>query len=502
MTGRWAALRHRPGASLVALVVLLLGLGVTADLTASTPSPAEAGRPGAEPRPSVDVARASAACPDPAADALTATRVSVVAPGAAGGARGGPGRARLSDLDGGPLPLDLAPPGAGSVLAAPDRGALVARATGVAAPGLAAGQLTRSTADAVRGLAATLCTAAGTDFWFVGSGGVVGQRGRVYLTNPEAAPAVADITLYGPDGPVDAPAGRGIPVRAGGQEVRLLDALAPGVTRYAVHVHVRSGRLAAAVRDQQVQGLTPRGADWLPAAAEPARHQVLAGVAGGAGERHLQVVAPGERDAIVKIRLLTPTGSFAPSGHDVIEVRAGSVADLDLSPYTNAAAVAVSLDSDVPVTAGVLQRTAGSTGQLSDIAYTAAGRPLSAATPGVVPEARVGAGVTSTLLLTAPGLDATVRVAPVPPATGQPRDVAVPAGNQVAVDLATVSSAPSFAVTVTPTRGSAPVLAALAVAEAEAKGPLLTTELVEPGRYTVQVPAVAADLSTGLRGTP
>ena len=30
-------------------------------------------------------------------------------------------------------------------------------------------------------------------------------------------------------------------------------------------------------------------------------------------------------------------------------------------------------------------------------------------------------------------------------------------------------------------------------------GPLLTTELVDPGRYTVSVPRVVADLSTGLR---
>ena len=67
------------------------------------------------------------------------------------------------------------------------------------------------------------------------------------------------------------------------------------------------------------------------------------------------------------------------------------------------------------------------------------------------------------------------------------------------VDLATVSTAADFAVTVTPLPGSGPVLAARSVAEAEAAGPMLTTEPVEPGRYTVVVPRVVADLSTGLR---
>jgi hypothetical protein len=226
---------------------------------------------------------------------------------------------------------------------------------------------------------------------------------------------------------------------------------------------------------------------------------VLPGVVAGAGERMLQVVAPGDSDAIVKLRLVTESGSFAPSGDDVLEVAAGSVAQVDLSASVNAAEVAVSLDSDVPVTAGLLTRATGSAGQLTDVAYTAAARPLLPAAPGVVPESRQAKGVTSSLLLAAPGADATVRVAPLPPATGTPIDVRVPGGSQVVVDLGTVTTAPDFAVTLSPARGSGPVYAARAVAETEAHGPLLTTELVEPGRFTVAVPRVVADLSTGLR---
>jgi hypothetical protein len=504
VTGRVHRLVRRPGASLLAAALVLAGLGVTADLTAPQEPAAGTATPAAAARPAVQVARADAACPDPAADDRTETRVSLAAPGAvgddAGGGAGAPGRARLAQLTGVPRDAtDVTAPGAASVLAVADQGPLVARATGDSAPGMAAGMLTRSTADTARGLAGTTCAVPGTDFWFVGSGAVVGQRGRVYLTNPEAAPAVVDITLSGPDGPIDAPAGRGVPVAAGAQVVRLLDALAPGVTRFAVHVHARSGRIAAAVRDQQVDGLTPRGADWLPPAAAPARHQALPGVVAGAGERLLQVVAPGESDAIVKVRLVTESGTFAPSGLDVIEVPAGSVAEVDLAPVTESAAVAVLLDADVPVTAGVLTRVTGTTGQLTDVAYTAAALPLVPTNPGVVPEARQGTGVTSSLLLAAPGTDATVRLAALPPATGSAVDVRVPGGSQVVVDLATVSTAPDFALTVTPRPGSGPVLAARAVAEAEARGPLLSTELVEPGRYTVVVPRVVADVSAGLR---
>ncbi len=499
---------RRPGAILLVAVAALAALGVTADLTAPTAARTSAQAPDrpVTTGPAVPVAQADGVCPDPAADAATETRVSVAAPGL-GEARDGVatdppagGAARLFRLGAGPLPLTVGVASSGSVPATAGAGPLVARAERAAAPGLAVGMLTRSTADAARGLLGTACVTAGSDFWFVGSGSVVGQRGRVYLSNPEAAPAVVDVTLYGPDGPIDAPAGRGVAVAAGAQEVTLLDALAPGSAVLAVHVHTRTGRIAAAVRDQQIDGLTPRGADWLPAAAAPARRQLVAGVVGGDGERVLQVVAPGESDAIVKLELLTDSGAFAPAGLDVLEVDAGSVATVDLAPYAGTDAVAVALDADVPVTAGLMARSAGTAqGALSDVGYTAAGRPLTPGAPGAVPEARTGTGISSSLLLTASGGAATVRVAPLPPATGTPQEVRVPERSQVEIDLATVSSAPSFSVSVVPLPGSGPVYAVRSLTEAEAKGPLLTIEPVVPGRFTVEVPRVLADLSTGLR---
>lgn len=496
---RLRSLVRRPAVALVAAVVVLLGLGVLADLTVPARPAASARTTVAEP-PAVPLARADAVCPDPAVDQQTQTRLSVAAPGGPHSDRAR-GHARLSRLSAGDLAVDLTPPEAGSVPAAADTGPVVARAGGSAAPGLAAGMLTRSGVAAARGLLGTTCVAPGTDFWFVGSGSVVGQRGRVYLTNPEAAPAVADISLYGPDGPIDAPAGRGIAVAAGTQEVRLLDALAPGTKTFAVHVHVRAGRVAVAVRDQQIDGLTPRGADWVPVASAPARRQIVAGVVSGSGERRLLVVAPGDSDAIVKLRLVSESGSFAPAGLDVLEVPAGSVADVDLAPYTDGTETAVALDSDVPVTAGVLARATGSTGQLTDFAYTSAGRPLRPDTPGVLPEAegQRAATTASTLLLAAPHGDATVRLEPVPPATGTPTEVTVDDGSQLSVDLSTISTATSFAVTVTPLRGSGPVYAVRALTETTPDGPLITTEPVPPGRYEVAVPRVVADLSTGLR---
>jgi hypothetical protein len=483
-------------------VLLVIATG-TAAAIATEPEPADGpGRDSARPLREVPVARASGACPDPVAGDATGTRVGLAGTGPVGpGASrtpSRPGQAALSPSGDDAAPLvRLEAPAAGHADAAADGGPLLLRAVGRSAPGVAASQVTRSTDATMRGLAGTGCALSGTDFWFVGSGAQVGQRGRVYLTNAEPAPALVDVTLYGPDGPIDAPDGRGVAVAAGEQEIRLLDALSPGTERFAVHVHARQGRVSAAVRDQQVDGLTPLGVDWLPAATAPRREVVVPGVPGGAGERMLQVVAPGESDAIVRVRLVSESGAFAPAGLDVIEVSAGSVSEVDLAQFTAGEPVTVLLESDVPVTAGVLTRLAGASGQLGEIAYAAAADPLTPQRPGVVPEVRQGENLSSRLLLTSSGRDVTVDLAPLPPATGTPTEVRVPGGSQVTVDLATVSSAEVFAMTVTPRAGS--VYAVRQVDETEERGPFVTSSPVPPGRYVVPVPRVVADLSTGLR---
>jgi hypothetical protein len=507
-----------PGGALFAVVVLLLvGLGLAAQT-----EPAQSGTPGAlSPQQRfVPVARASAVCPDAVADATTATKVTMAAPGAIDdqtpdARKAKTGSAAVQPLGGGAIAARLnavsstgfaVATSGGAAQDASDVGAdgqpLVASAAGALAPGFTASMTTRSSSEDIRGLASTACTVPGNDFWFVGSGAVVGRRGRLYLSNPESVPAVVDVALYGPAGPIDAPGGRGVTLAAGTQEVLKLDALAPDVERFAVHVQVRQGRVAAALRDQQVQGLTPLGADWVPASHAPARRLVLPGVPSGAGQRRLQIVVPGDADAIVRVRLIGVDGSFVPSGLDVAEARAGRVSDVDLAPFTGGQAVAVELTSDQPITAGVLIRVGGVGKARAEMAYTAAAAPVTAAAPGVVTDLRgskAGTTVSSNVMLAAPGADATVQIDVLPPAVGKSTTVTVPAGGQISVDAATLSDDASFAVTLVPTKGSGPVMAARQLSVTDVSGPLLTVLLVSPSRYAVRVPQVEADLPTGLR---
>ena len=147
-------------------------------------------------------------------------------------------------------------------------GPVAARGTGRSAPGLVAAQLTRSTEATMRGLAGVTCAPSGHRRLVrrqrrgrrPARPGLPHQhRGRAGRGGPDAVrPGRPDRRAR------TAAASRW---RRAGQEVRLLDALAPGTERFAVHVHARQGRIAAAVRDQQVDGLTPLGADWVPAGA-------------------------------------------------------------------------------------------------------------------------------------------------------------------------------------------------------------------------------------------
>ena len=296
MTGRVRQLARRPAVSLLVAALLLAGLGVTADLTAPAPKAATAPAP-ADARPAVEVARA--------------TRPA------------GPG-GRREDRDEGDRG------GAG-----PDRRRRRGRGR-CAGPG-PAGQARRRTAargrcdrprhrvgpwpPPTRGHWSPAAPAGRPPGWptdadpqhgrrDAGSGRdglcrpghrllVRRQRGRRRPARPgrpgrtrrrRRRSSTSRSTVR--TGRSTHPAG-GVPVDAGTQVVRLLDGWPLGVTRFAVHVHARSGRIAAAVRDQQVDGLTPRGADWLPPAAAPARQQVLPVSCPDLGERLLQVVAPG-----------------------------------------------------------------------------------------------------------------------------------------------------------------------------------------------------------------
>ncbi len=269
-----------------------------------------------------------------------------------------------------------------------DASGYAVRAVGVLAPGLAAEQTMAAPGPDLRGLVTGRCTGPAREHWFVGGSGEVGRRGRLVLSNPTSVPAVVDVSVWDESGPVDAPATQDIAVPARGQQILLLDALDPGAERIGVHVSASQGRVAAALEVRETDELVPQGVTFVPTAAAPSTDIVVPGVPAH-GERTLRILAPGDTDAIVSLRLLGPEGPFSPVDQNVVTVTGGTVLEVPIGEGAGEVAVSVALESDEPVTASVRVVDAPSD-ELPDLAYTAATEPLAGAAPALLGRAGDG----------------------------------------------------------------------------------------------------------------
>ena len=488
-------------------VLAVLGAGGTAAQAGRQSRPAAAPAATAA-GTSAPVAVAALACPAPLAGAGTTSVLTAVAPAE----RPAPARGQLflALLRGrGHLLGDALPEGGradvvtsrGEVLHADvpaGTGPVVARATGALAPGFTAGQLTRSESGLERGLAATSCSAATTDAWFVGSGAGVGHSATLHLSNPDPSQALVDVQVWGPDGPLESRSLRGLAVAPSGQRVVRLDAEVPAAS-YAVHVVARQGRVSSALRDAEAQGIQPLGVDWVPQAQAPAARVVVPGLMGGSGTRTLRLFAPGDEGAVVRISVLGTAGRTEPEQLDAVAVPAGRVSEVDVSEAGGRTPAALLLESDVPVTAALLVRQGAAAGDGTapgELAWTAAAERLQAGDEAVVPYVATGTGRFAEISLTAAAGPARVRLVPLGrPArpAPEPVDVSVPAGSTVQVPLRTGVGTYAHAVLVQVLEGSGPVWGNAMLREAGAAGPLLTAVALRTAPRTVELPAVAAD---------
>jgi len=443
---------------------------------------------------SLPVRSATLACPSPAVVGSGASSdISLAAPPREGA--GEDGDATLSGIAGGEPGIKLTQPAGGSLdVGSASTPPQVARGSGSLAPGLTAELVTTATEGLGRGLSGVACVAPSNDFWFVGTSTAPGRIGRLVLTNVDQTQALLDVQLWSEKGPVEAPGTSAVTVNPGEQRTLRLDGLAPGHGRLAVSVRVRSGRVAAALHDQDALGVTVRGSDWITPAAAPGRRLVLPGIPGGAGDRRLQILAPGRTGAIVKVTMAAKDRSFAPAGLDTVQVKAGQVAEVDLDEPTQDQPVTVILDSDEPIVASVRMLVGRNP---ADVGYVTAAAPL--AETAVVVDARGGRRGSTSLILTAPEGGARVSyTALVPRGTPpEPHTVDVPAGRTVAVDP-TPPGAEGYALVVSPEPGSGPVYATRSLNVRHSSGPMFTVAPLAAGRFSVPVPLVRSDLSAGL----
>jgi hypothetical protein len=200
------------------------------------------------------------------------------------------------------------------------------------------------------------CAAPAAQAWFTGVGAGAGHTSVLELTNPDSGTAVADITVHGRSGVVDAPRLRGVSVR-GGSSVRLdLGSIVPRRDELAVEVVASRGRLGATVLDRYDEvGAAQLTSDWLPAQAEPATDSLLMGLAPGQGRRTLVIANPGDDEVRAEVRVVTEDSVFAPKGMPEIRVAPQSVERIAISsvlgPAVADGATGLAVTSTGPVTA-------------------------------------------------------------------------------------------------------------------------------------------------------
>ncbi|GAB3773855.1 hypothetical protein FB382_000642 [Nocardioides ginsengisegetis] len=256
-------------------------------------------------------------------------------------------------------------------------GPVVVNGHGDLAPGLFGSRL------GGKQLAGVPCSITTADQWFTGVGAGAGHTSQLELVNPDAGPAVADITLYGRAGTIDVPRLRGVSV-PGHSSLRLdLGKIVPRRDELTMHVVTSRGRLASSVLDTYaVIGGAP-SSDWLAPQAAPATSALLLGTPGGAGKRTLVLTNPGEDETRVSLKIVSERSVFAPEGMKEIRLAPGSVKRVSLTEQVASAITkggfGLQVESTSPVTATLRSFVGG------DLSHATPGSAVTEDTAAVVP---------------------------------------------------------------------------------------------------------------------
>ncbi|WP_243063545.1 DUF5719 family protein [Humibacter sp. RRB41] len=155
----------------------------------------------------------------------------------------------------------------------------------------------------IAGLAAASCGEASADSWLVAGSTTLGSTSLVLLSNPSAVQDTVNLTVYSEAGVAQAPAARGIVVRAGSQLVVPLAGVVPNAQASVVRVQSTGGTIYASLQQSAVQGLAPQGVELVEPTASPARNLVIPGMV-VANTARLSGGAEGASSLLPSVRLL------------------------------------------------------------------------------------------------------------------------------------------------------------------------------------------------------
>jgi len=273
--------------------------------------------------------------------------------------------------------------------------------------------------------------------------------------NVDSTAASVDVSVINDGGQVQAGGDNGITVPPHQTVTVSLSSVARGSSVLAVEVHTSIGRVAAGVSAES-HGVT----GWLPGTAAPSTRLVIPGVPPSGSTAGLLLADPGPSTARVTVTAITPQGHISPFGSQSVDLPGQSASYVALSPLGGTTA-ALQISSNVPVAASVVVPGNAGPGVL-----TAATAPIS---EQAIVAGNTSDGMAASVLLSAPGAAALVRLTEIAPASRggtsvtDSQVVPVKAGRTVAAPVKAPKGAKHgspFALVITPLRGSGPLYAA------------------------------------------
>lgn len=242
--------------------------------------------------------------------------------------------------------------------------------------------------DDARGLAVSECGETRLDQWLVGGSTRTGRQSTLTIANASQVSASVDVTVHGPEGPVETVGSTGISVPPASQVVMDLAAIAPGVADVVVHVVSTGAPVSAHLQQSTTRGLE-RGGFEIVDPVSALTTAVLPGVevteATGIETRE------GFDDAVPTLRLLSLEGGpvrvvFEGEDGSAIEsegdLEAGRVTDFALEEIP-VGITTIRVSADTPIVAGARQVAIAADG--NDFDWVAGGQPRSGSSAIAVP---------------------------------------------------------------------------------------------------------------------
>lgn len=204
----------------------------------------------------------------------------------------------------------------------------------------------RGVSGDMRGLAVSPCQWSGNSAWLVGSSTELGSYNRLTIANPGLTPVTVTVAGYSSIGALDLGANSTVTIAPNESTVVNLDGLVANDPRIALHLSADSGRFAATLQTNALDGFTPAGVDIvtpsasatsvmipgvvIPASQSQGADEASTALADESTAAAVRVVNPSDSEASVVIHTLSAAGQEVLPGGENLSIAPASVVDISL----------------------------------------------------------------------------------------------------------------------------------------------------------------------------